>query len=125
MFTFFATIFIVYILWLVVMPVVKRYARRKFEEKVGDMFRRAYGFPRDDARGRSDDGAARHGSPASAPRRKVFSREDGEYVEFEDIRLTVDETSATSATGTASARGANGHNPVEPQVSDAEWEEIG
>lgn len=122
MLAFFGTIIIVYVMWLVVKPLVTRYARRKFEQKVNDMFRRAYG----DAFGAGGgDGTSRKASAhnsAHAPGRKVFSREDGEYIEFEEIECTIGDTSYAAAAGTS--EGNPRHTPREPQVSDAEWEEI-
>ncbi|WP_303274207.1 DUF4834 family protein, partial [uncultured Duncaniella sp.] len=53
------------------------------------------------------------------PRRKkkIFSRDEGEYVEFEEIEVTADHHRAPSNQDSA-------YTPCEPQVSDADWEEI-
>ena len=68
--------------------------------------------------------SARRPASAQAPRhqqrrKKIFSREDGEYVEFEEIDVKVD----YRAQETAEKHGP-AYTPREPQVSDAEWEEI-
>ena len=52
-----------------------------------------------------------------AGRKKIFSRDEGEYVEFEEIEVTADHHRAPSNQDSA-------YTPREPQVSDADWEEI-
>lgn len=49
-------------------------------------------------------------------RKKFFSSDEGEYVDFEEISATA------TPSGTASQR--HDSPAVEPQISDAEWEEI-
>ncbi|NBJ06835.1 DUF4834 family protein [Duncaniella freteri] len=125
MLTFFGTIIIVYFLWLVVKPMLARYMQRKFQQKVNDMFGQMFG----QAPGQSD---TTHDNEAYSRRQdahgryrqrksKIFSRDEGEYVEFEEVRATSSsETSATSDCSSSFGR----HTPREPQVSDAEWEDI-
>lgn len=124
MLTFFGTIIIVYFLWLVVKPMLARYMQRKFQQKVNDMFGQMFGqapgqsdSTHDNEASRRQDAHGRHRQRKS----KIFSRDEGEYVEFEEVRATSSsETSATSDYSSSSRR----HTPREPQVSDAEWEDI-
>ena len=141
MLTFFGTIIIVYFLWLVVKPMLARYMQRKFQQKVNDMFgqfdpdselrkvmEETYKEMFGQAPGQSDsthDNEASRRQDAHGRYRqrksKIFSRDEGEYVEFEEVRATSSsETSATSDYSYYSRR----HTPREPQVSDAEWEDI-
>ena len=41
MLTFFGTILILYLVWLIVKPLLLSYARRKYTQKVNDMFNQA------------------------------------------------------------------------------------
>jgi len=102
--------------------------RRKFQQKVNDMFRQAYGgraqgFPFGDD---YEEAQARQAREAQARqhrrRRKVFGREDGEYVEFEEIQVKAEYTTTSSA-GSNEANKPD-YTPREPQISDAEWEDI-
>lgn len=125
MLTLFGTIIFVYFMWLVVKPLVARYMRRKFQQKVNDMFRQAMGGGSGGAS--SDDPfeayrRQQHQAQQQArrsSRRKIFSRDEGEYIEFEEVHIQADYTSETS-----SARPGSGYTPREPQVSDAEWEDV-
>lgn len=122
----FGTIIIVYVLWLVVKPLVAKYLQRKFQQKVNDMFRQAYGFSQDDFRRETHRTESRNASPRKRNSRKIFSREDGEYIEFEDIKVEYSTETDTSAHFSSSSGGDRrpSYTPREPQVSDAEWEEI-
>ncbi len=57
-------------------------------------------------------------SSSPQPRKKVFRRDEGEYVEFEEI--TVEESTAPG-NKTAASGPSTRH---EPRVTDAEWEDI-
>ena len=123
MLTILATIFIVYLLWLLVKPLLLAYARRKYQEKVNDMFNQAVGGTPfgGQAYNRAANAAGQSRGRSSAPRRpgsrkKIFSREEGEYIEFEEIEVTTDYRSASASD--------QSYTPREPQVSDADWEEI-
>lgn len=107
MFTLIATILIVYLFWLVVQPWLARYARRKMEQKVRDMFREQFGM--------NFDGAdARRSEPEpSEQRTKIFTADVGEYVEFTETDAPMPAPDVPS-----------GYTPREPQVTDADWEEI-
>lgn len=125
MFTFFGTIILVYFLWLVVKPRVMRYIRRRFQQKVNDMFRQAYGgraqgFPFGDDYEAQASQAREAQARQNKRRRKVFSREDGEYVEFEEVQVKAEYTASTAS----SRPDKPDYTPREPQISDAEWEEI-
>ncbi|MCM1163253.1 MAG: DUF4834 family protein [Muribaculaceae bacterium] len=109
MITFFLTILIVYLtvylLWPLLRAWLARYARRKMEERINEMF------------GMSGNSAPRSGAAPQqshhAPRRgKIYGRDEGEYIEFEEIDIPLPPPPPTK------------HTPMEPQVSDAEWEEI-
>lgn len=120
MLEFFGTILILYLIWVLVKPLLLRYAQRKYTEKVNDMFNQAFG----PQAGFRTGGAPPFGREPRQPRhqqrrKKIFSREDGEYVEFEEIDVKVD----YRAQETAEKHGP-AYTPREPQVSDAEWEEI-
>ncbi len=121
MVTFFATILIIYLLWLVIKPMVISYARRKYTQKVNDMFSQAFGANGPAFRERHERAGQQYGGyrqPPRSPRRKkkIFSRDEGEYVEFEEIEVT-SEYRSTSASDSS-------YTPREPQVSDADWEDI-
>lgn len=116
MFTLIFTILIVYLGWLVVKPLVAAYMRRSFARRVSNMFGQAF-----DPTGQGGFGQGaprRDNAPQRPPRRKIFSREEGEYVEFEEV--TVHTSASTSTPPPHNAP----HTPREPQVSDAEWEEV-
>lgn len=116
MLTFFGTILILYLVWLLVKPLLFNYAQRKYREKINDMFGQAFnqqGF------GRQTSSSSSSGQPPRRPgvKRKIFSRDEGEYVEFEEIEV--------SAEYRSSEQSDPSYTPREPQVSDADWEEIG
>lgn len=113
-------------MWLVVKPLVARYMKRKFQQKVNDMFRQAMGGDAFGAGAYGNQQGA-YGQREQEPRasrerkRKIFSRDEGEYIEFEEIHVTADYTSQQD---TSAPRNKRAYTPREPQVSDAEWEEI-
>ncbi len=106
-----ATIFVIYLIWLLIRPMVYRYAQRKYRERISDMFGKAFG----DAFAGPQPGGKKAPQP-QPQKRKVYSKEEGEYVEFEEVEITVEYTETTTA--------EDGYTPREPQVSDADWEEI-
>lgn len=121
--TFIATIIIIYLVWLLVKPMLMRYAQRKYQEKVNDMFNQAFGGGRSASSSYGPFSSPSNDAPPrrearNYPRRKkkIFSRDEGEYVEFEEIEVTADHRAASSSDST--------YTPREPQVSDADWEEI-
>lgn len=60
--------------------------------------------------------SGRQAQPQPQPRKKVFTREDGEYVDFVDIAATPSESSERPSR-------SDNFTP-ESQISDAEWEDI-
>lgn len=120
MFTFLATILIVYLVWLLVKPLLVAYMRRKYTQRINDMFGQAFGTPppgSDDRRRREYPSGGGYTGYAQRMKRKIFSRDEGEYVDFEEIDEKVDYYSAEES-------GNKKYSPREPQVSDAEWEDI-
>lgn len=112
-------------MWLVVKPLVARYMRRKFQEKVNDMFRQAMGgapegtSPDDPFEAyRRQQQQARQQARRNV-KRKIFSRDEGEYVEFEEVHIH-----AGSSAEASTQHSRSGYTPREPQVSDAEWEDV-
>ena len=104
-----AVIFLVITLWRkLVWPMIANRAARSFEQRVNDYFRQAAG-------GFEPFGAAgtRPAAQEQPHPRKVFSRDMGEYVAFEDIA----EAAPAPADTYEEVR-------AEEQVSDAEWEEV-
>lgn len=90
--------------------------RRKVQQKVNDMFRQAYGGQtQGNPFGGDPEQQAREQHARRDPRRKIFSRDEGEYVEFEDIHIRPEH---------ASDNVKSSYTPREPQISDAEWEDI-
>lgn len=87
-----------------------RYARRKMEERINAIFGEQFGM--NGSPGRQRQGGAQ--TSAQRPRRhgKIFTREVGEYIEFEEIDEPMPPPYNTKYT------------PKEPQVTDAEWEDI-
>ena len=121
MLTLIGSILFVYVMWLVVKPLVASYMRRKLQQKVNDMFRQAMGGAPGPG---SDPFGAHRRAPKQQPekpaKRKIFSRDEGEYIEFEEVQIHVEYTETTT-TATTDSRA---YTPREPQVSDAVWEEI-
>ncbi|MCM1052147.1 MAG: DUF4834 family protein [Paenibacillus sp.] len=125
--TLLGTIIFVYVMWLVVKPLVARYMKRKFQQKVNDMFRQAMGgdpFAQGAYGGQQGSGAQRQQEYEARRerKRKIFGRDEGEYIEFEEIHVTADYTSQSADNG--NPRNKRAYTPREPQISDAEWEEI-
>ncbi len=119
MLTFFGTILILYLVWLIVKPLLLSYARRKYTQKVNDMFNQAFGGGTGFSPGASPFGQQRRQQHQPRGRKKIFSRDEGEYVDFEEIEVKTE----FSASETNEKQGSS-YTPREPQVSDADWEEI-
>lgn len=123
MLTLIGIILVIYFLWLVVKPYLLRYAQRKYQEKVNDMFNQAFGtqgrtYTRTYTTGQQQKQRdnSRRSSRYPGRREKIFSRDEGEYIEFEEIEVKTEYRSSTASDSS--------YTPREPQVSDAEWEEI-
>lgn len=119
MLAFIGTLLLLYLVWILVKPYLIRWILGRYQRKVSEMFGQAFGQQPDPRaeRPRSHGDRGRSAWPGRGfgrVKKKIFSRDDGEYVAFEDIP-------------DASPRQApqdQGYNPREPQVSDADWEEI-
>lgn len=115
------SIIIVYLLWLVIKPFFVAYAQRKYRQKVNDMFNQAFGG------GQNTGGNTRTGTHTGGNKRrkkKIFSRDEGEYIEFEEIKCSKDEDSRQPNNTSSASDSKSAYTPREPQVSDADWEEI-
>lgn len=110
MFTLIATIGIVYIFWLVIKPWLARYARRKMEQRVRDMFARQFGIAPDDLHRGPAGPAASARATHPAPGKKI-DRDTGEYVDFEESDTPMPPPPPV-------------HIRIEQQITDIEWEEI-
>lgn len=71
-------------------------------------------MPRQERNNGTRRSSAPHYSGRTRAKSKVFSAQDGEYVEFEEIKVSSSETVDTSSASYA----------AEEQVEDAEWEDI-
>lgn len=95
---------------------VRRLQRKAFQQAFGG--RQPGGFgnadPAASTRRHRQDGSARRDR-----REKIFSREDGEYVEFEEIAADPATTDGRPGQADSSTRFVK-----EEQVSDAEWTDI-
>lgn len=117
MLTLIATIFIVYFVWIVVRPLLTGYIRRKYREKINDMFNQAFGMGGQSPYSTGQGSARREAPRRQTGKKKIFSRDEGEYIEFEEIEVRTEYEAAASVDKSA-------YTPREPQVSDADWEEI-
>ncbi len=107
--------FIIFLLFIfIIWPIVHvagaiSKARRQFYDRQ-EAFRQAYGA-------NNQNNNSRQNQPHKG-KRKIFSRNDGEYVEFEEV------TTASSYTETKKNGYGEERYTVEQQVTDAEWEDI-
>lgn len=106
------TILIVYLLWLVIGPWLRRLAAARFERKVNDFINQQFGAAREQY-SRAYGYRAPREPEAAARRGKKINSDVGEYVEFTEIEGTFPNPPADP-----------GYTPREPQVSDAEWEDV-
>lgn len=89
---------------------LRREAREAFQQGVSGA---AYGYGRND-NGRNG-GRRRREAPKKA-RRKVFTRDMGEYVAFDEIKVEQTSTSEIGETSRSTV--------TESQVTDVEWEDL-
>lgn len=112
--TFF--IFFLILLLVILWPVLKLgYKVHKAQSQARKAYEEAFGYRQPHSSG---DGTRQRGpreSRDNGARRKVFTAEDGEYVEFEEIEIDVKEASGPAPVGDFKP---------EQQVEDAEWEDI-
>lgn len=113
---FLGTLLLIYIIWRLLRPVLYSYVRRKYRERINDMFGQAFG----NASGVNGSATRRRPGPPPRPqkKRKIYARDEGEYVEFEEIEVSAEFRHAESASDDKA------YTPREPQVSDADWEDL-
>ena len=114
MLTFLFTVLIIYLGIKLIAWASGYYMRRKWNRMMDEMRRQAYGFSGNGPQGPGQ----RPQQPQQPQRRKHFSREDGEYVAFEEI--VVD----SKTTATYSYDNASTTVETEERIVDAEWEDI-
>lgn len=85
---------------------------RRARNSYRDFFNAAAGMG-----GASGRGDRRQRQPQPEPRRKIYSKDEGEYVDFQEI-----ECSATTDQSAGESRRTE--TVVEQQVTDVEWEEL-
>lgn len=99
-------LFLVFIVW----PLVKvLFAVGKARRVIRDQFRQQ--------QARYGNTQAQASAQQSKSKKKIFSRSDGEYVEYEDIVEQSSEQKPEKGEYTTNVS-------QEPQVEDAEWEDI-
>ncbi len=115
---------LLYILWRIFKPLIIRKAQERYINYINEQARRAFGQQDDPSASGNPffssftgfSGFAGNHNPASPQpphRRKIFTRDVGEYVEFEELEGTFYSERTSTETFT-----------TESQISDAEWEEI-
>ena len=117
----FPLILLIIFIWFVAVPVVKFFLRARRQTKAWrEFYRQAMGGTQ-----QPGDARSRQARRPSATPKKVFSKDDGEYVDFEEITDT--EATAQSSSGTTYTRThteTRYTGPREDQIADADWEEI-
>lgn len=107
-------LFLILVIWPIVKVLYYLFSARKFARQQQEAFRKAYSRSADGSD--SDHYGGGDNQRHRGRKRKIFSKADGEYVDFEEISSDTtigEEASATSGTYTR-----------EDQVSDAEWTDI-
>lgn len=109
-----ATIFLIILLVIILRPIIKAYMMfRRYKKAVND----AFGFdPRAQSAGRQHRESQ---SPRQHDKKKVITRDMGEYVAYEEVS----DTSAAEKQSHAPGQ-EHGTKFDEEQITDAEWEEI-
>lgn len=101
---------IIFIIIFIVWPLIKFFwAIRKAQKQARQAFEQATGTKWNERNN------PHNSTPAG--KEKIFDRNVGEYVEFEEIEHTPDRTETQTNTG-------NPQPKIEQQIVDAEWEEI-
>lgn len=115
----FFTLLLIFFIILILRPLWRGFIMyRRYRKAVRD----AFGFnpgarsAKSGTSGRTSGQASSRANHQPGRPHKVFTKEMGEYVAFEEVAATA---STTDNTGRTSSR-----TVVEQQVSDAEWEEI-
>lgn len=108
---------LIFLFILVIWPVIKvgyyLFKAQRTARRSRDAFRDAYS--RTYGRNYGGDYSNGGGAPAQPRKKKVFSKTDGEYVEFEEIECELTEEYSSTSSDTYVR---------EEQVSDAEWTEV-
>lgn len=101
------------ILYFLLRPVIKLlWGVHRARKQFNDIFKEQHGF----SSGRDDhDTQEAHVDPHTG-RRKVYASDDGEYVDFEEVQSPLQQP--------ASSPVAETNRPYEPQVTDAEFEDL-
>lgn len=111
LFIFFIVIPLVRVMWTV--SSMRRKARKAMEQMADRQKREA----------RRRESERRPGGWSSArPTEKIFSKSDGEYVEFEEVSVTVD--SERAAADVPPHRRMRKGASMEQRIIDVEWEDI-
>lgn len=116
--SFFGLLFLIFLGWIVY-NVARIYLRiRSLRNQGRDFFNQfATGFGADGAR--SDSGTARQPEP-KRPAKKI-DPEVGEYVRFEEVSVTAQQTSTVNNDGSQTD---TTRVTVEEQIVDVEWEDL-
>lgn len=114
--TFIVVIFCFWLLW----KLLRWWTVRKLQQHANDMFDQFSGAQTGhDTRQSSSSRQRQSGWNYAKPAKKIY-RDEGEYVEWEDVKTTVSETKAADSTYKT-------YGPTsvdEQQIVDAEWEDI-
>ncbi len=111
MWAFFFILIIALLLWPFIRILMHaNRARRQFQ----DIFRQQ-NARQEGSRQRRDDGDY----DTATGRRKVYGKDDGEYVDFEEVQ---EDNAPHTAPGTSTA--TQDSQVIEPQITDAEFEEV-
>ncbi len=111
-FKIFIILFLIFVIWPVVKVIYYLSNARKFARQQQDAFRKAYS---QSAPGSASGNYSTGNSGHHTRKKKIFSKADGEYVEFEEISCDMPGEASSSTTDTYIR---------EDQVSDAEWTEV-
>lgn len=109
----FLTLIYIFLLILLIRFVVRGYMMyRRYKKAMTD----AFGFnPFGSARQQTNHSDGRQQTARRQEKKKVFDREDGEYVAYEEV--SVSHTEQSAADGST-------REVTEEQIIDAEWEDI-
>lgn len=109
--TFLLLLFIIFF----VVPVVRvAYTVYKVRSKMRDAMKGMYGAQQPDAERRDSRQARKGGWSAPGEHRKKIGKDVGEYVKFEELPAIPPSDSSESRR----------HTACEPQITDADWEDI-
>ena len=114
--SFFSLLLLFLFVYFIVIPMGRLYMRiRRGRRQFNDMFSAFGGNP--SARASAQSGSRPGGWNTAPGRKKKFSREEGEYVDFEEVETA--SCSYNPGTGQSEI-----HYTVEQQITDVEWEDL-